>query len=83
MNNTRLRQTYFRVDPIRNIVGVGEKIAYHISITRGDTLGVLGPVAVPARAPAVNDAVFLDCPDIAAPRGRFSWLRRVFAAFKP
>ena len=80
MNKTRLRQTYFRVDPIRSIVGVGEKIAYHISVTRGDTLGVLGPVAVPAHAPALNDAVF---PDSAAGRRRFSWLRRVFGAFKP
>lgn len=81
MNKTRLRQTYFRVNPIKNIVGVSEKLAYHISVTRGDTLGVLGPVAVPAHAPVLNDAVFLDCPDSVAGRRRFSWLWRLFGTF--
>jgi len=80
MNKTRLRQTYFRVDPIKNIVGVGEKLAYHISITRGDTLGVLGPVTVPDHVPVLNDAVFPDCADSGAGRRRLSWLWRLFGA---
>jgi len=53
-----LRQTAFRVEQLKNIVGVGNTTAYHIEVAHGPTLGTLGTVHGPYPADAVNEARF-------------------------
>lgn len=74
MTEIRLRHAYFRVEPIKNIVGQGDKVAYYIVVTRGDTVGRFGAVPAAAGTSIINDARF----DAADRRGR-TWLGRLFA----
>jgi hypothetical protein len=53
-----IRQTIFNVEPLRNIVGVGDITAYQIIVTPGETMGRLGEVTVPAQADICNDPCF-------------------------
>jgi hypothetical protein len=68
------------MEPIRNIVGFGDKLAFHIVVTKGDVLGALGPVRLPAAGMAVND------PDIESsagvPGGNRTWIRRLLSALR-
>ena len=81
MNEIRLRHAYFRVDPIKNIVGQGDKLAYYIVVTRGDTVGRLQTVPVAANLSIANDSYFEATDRSGNRRGR-SWLGRLFAARK-
>lgn len=79
----KIRQTIFQVEPLKNIVGVGDITAYQIIVTPGATIGGLGEVNVPAQAEICNDPVFSR--NAAMERGRFllaSWLRRALATRK-
>jgi len=81
MNQIRLRHAYFRVDPIKNIVGQGDKLAYYIVVTRGDTVARLQTVPVAADTFVANDSCF-EATDRSDNRGGRSWLRRLFASRK-
>jgi hypothetical protein len=79
MDRIQLRESFFHVDPIKHIVGSGDKRAYHIVITKGDILGLLGPVEVPVADATGNDADFGTSEDAPAWR-RQSWIKRLLSA---
>ena len=82
MNEIRLRHAFFRVEPIKNIVGQGDKLAYYIVVTKGDTVGRSGTVSVTADTFIANDPGFEAAGSQAGNRrGRF-WLGRLFAGWK-
>lgn len=79
-----LSQTVFNVEPLKNIVGVGDIMAYQIVVSHGAALGTVGTVSVPAYADVCNDPVFASPQsDGAVARHPLSWIRRTFAALKP
>jgi hypothetical protein len=55
---SRIRQTIFQAEPLKNVVGVGNTTAYHVVVTPGASLGFLGRVTVPAYAEICNDPIF-------------------------
>ena len=76
----QLHQTIFNVEPLRNIVGVGDITAYQIVITTGPALGTIGSVSVPAQAEICNDPHFGKNFDAASGLGHLaSWFRRALA----
>ena len=79
MNEIRLREALFRVDPIKNIVGETNRMAFRIVVTKGETVGRFGPVAVAVPTGAGNDSSFETAPG-AAERRRRSWLQRLLTA---
>ena len=80
MNKIQLREALFRMDPIKNIVGFGNKLAFHIVVTKGDILGALGPVRGPAAGAADNDPDFESSAGV--PGGRRTWIRRLLFALR-
>ena len=58
MTLCQIQQTIFHVEPLKNIVGVGDITAYQIVIQTGPALGLLGTVNVPAYAEICNDPAF-------------------------
>lgn len=81
MTEIRLRHACFRVDPVKNIVGQGDKLAYYIVVTRGETAGITGAVSVAADTFSTNDPRFEATARFDYRRG-FSRLGRLFAAWR-
>jgi hypothetical protein len=80
MTLRQIEQTIFRVEPLKNIVGVGDITAYQIVIHTGPALGFLGTVNVPAHAEICNDPVFTDEPAAGSAASRMgTWFRRSLA----
>jgi hypothetical protein len=79
----QLSQTVFQVEPLQNIVGVGDTAAYQIVIHSGPNLGTLGIVNVPAYAVICNDPDFSMNSADASGIGRFgTWFRSALATLK-
>lgn len=81
MNEIRLRHASFRFEPIKSIVGQGDRLAYYIVVTRGETVGNSGTVPVAADAFIANDPRFEATDHDGRRRGR-SWLGRLLARLK-
>jgi hypothetical protein len=79
MNKVFLRESLFHVDPIKHIVGSGNRTAFRIVITKGNILGLLGPVRVPEANATGNDANFRTS-ECAPARRRPSWIKRLLTA---
>lgn len=79
MSRLQLRESLFHVDPIKHIVGSGDKRAFHIFISKGNVLGLLGPVEAPEGNATVNDAHFGNSADAPA-RRRPSWIKHLISA---
>jgi hypothetical protein len=79
MSRIQLREFLFHVDPIKHIVGSGDKRAFHIFISKGNVLGLLGPVEAPEGNATVNDAHFGNSAD-APTRRRPSWIKHLISA---
>jgi hypothetical protein len=78
-----IHQTIFQVEPLKNIVGVGNTTAYHIVVTPGAALGTLGSVNVPAYAEICNEPVFArNSANESAGSQAASWFRRLLATLK-
>lgn len=83
MTGHQLQQTVFRVEPLKNIVGVGDITAYQIVLNPGPPLGTFGAVSVPAYAEIANDPAFdAQLPARSAVRRLSSWLRLTLASLK-
>jgi hypothetical protein len=79
-----IRQTVFQVQPMKNIVGVGNTAAFQIIISPGATLGALGNVSVPAQAEILNDSDFVRNSAYGPGRGNVaSWFRSALATLQP
>lgn len=79
MDRIQLRESFFHVDPIKHIVGSGDRMAYHIVISKGNVLGLLGSVEVPEATAADNDADFGVSAGGPTRRGP-SWIKRLISA---
>jgi len=83
MNLQQLQQTVFHVEPLKNIVGVGDTAAYQIILSPGLTLGTFGVVSVPAHAVICNDPVFSrNSASVTGTGPVASLFRRALATFK-
>lgn len=79
-----IRQTVFQVQPMKNIVGVGNTAAFQIIVSPGATLGSLGNVSVPAQAEILNDTDFVRNTATGSGRGKFaSRIRTALATLRP
>lgn len=76
MNKTNLKFTYFQVERLMNVVGIGRSAAYQVITTPGDVVGVLGAVASPQNIQAMNDP----CQPRKSRLPFNSWLRRSLTA---
>lgn len=71
MTHTNLRLTIFRVEKLKNIVGLGNVSSFQITTFFGDSLGVIGTVLDPSKYIAANDNFELEEPALET-----SWLSR-------
>jgi hypothetical protein len=76
MNQTNLHYTYFQVERLKNVVGIGRSSAYQVITSPGEVLGVLGPVTDPHTTQAMNDPRFSSKPRLFVN----SWLKRSLTA---
>jgi hypothetical protein len=80
---SQLSQTVFQVEPLKNIVGIGETAAYQIILNPGAKLGTFGAVHVPAYAEICNDPDFdMNSARNSGPGRIRPWLRRALATLK-
>jgi hypothetical protein len=78
--HSTIRQTIFQVEPLKNIVGVGNTSAYQIIVTPGAALGTLGLVTVPAHAEICNDPLITsNSANESSESQAASWFRRALA----
>ena len=78
-----IRQTVFQVQPMKNIVGVGNTAAFQIIVSQGATLGSLGNISVPAQAEILNDTDFARNSATGSGRGRLaSWFQTALATLQ-
>ena len=81
MQDIQLLEAFFRVDPIKNIVGQGDRLAFHIVVTKGELVGTCGPLAGAVPIDACNEALFESA--TGAEKGRRkNWLQRLLIALK-
>jgi len=79
-----LNQTVFHVEPLKNIVGVGNTSAYQIVICSRLALGTVGTVSIPAYAEICNDPNYNTNSADASGESRLgSWFRRRLATLTP
>ena len=81
MQEIRLREAFFSVVPIKNIVGQGDRLAFHIVVTVGELVGTCGPVADAVPNHAGNEATYESAPGAEEGR-RKNWLQRLLIALK-
>jgi hypothetical protein len=81
MKEIRLREALFRVDPIKNVVGETDRMAFRVVVTKGDTVGRFGPVAVAVPLYAGNDSPYETASGAVEGRRR-SWLQRLRTALR-
>jgi len=80
---SQLSQTVFQVEPLKNIVGIGDTAAYQIILNPGAKLGTFGVVHVPAYAEVCNDPDFdMNSARISGTRRLRPWLQRALATLK-
>lgn len=76
MKKGKLQYTYFQVEKLKNVVGIGRSAAYQVITTPGEVFGELGAVANPANINAANDPQFSRISKV-----RFNtWLKRSMTA---
>ena len=56
--NSKLQQTEFSVEKIRNVVNVGRSSAYQVYTTPGEQIGFLGKLELPELHDCSNDDSF-------------------------
>jgi len=79
----QLSQTVFQVEPLKNIVGIGDTAAYQIILNPGAKLGTFGVVNVPAYADICNDPDFdMNSARPFGTRHIGPWFRRALATLK-
>ena len=67
MMNSKLQQTVFSVEKIRNVVNVGNCSAYQIFTTPGEDIGYLGNIETHVASSAANDcSYFQESPRVVA-----------------
>ena len=83
MKYRELHQTVFQVEPLKNIVGIGDTAAYQIVVSQGAALGSIGPVTVPAHAEICNEPEFATFSAEESAGGPLTaWFRRALATLK-
>lgn len=76
MKKGKLQYTYFQVERLKNVVGIGRSAAHQVITSPGEVVGVLGAVVNPANINAVNDPQFSRKSNL-----RFNtWLKRSLTA---
>jgi hypothetical protein len=76
MNQNNLHYTYFQVERLKNVVGIGRSSAYQVITSPGEVIGELGPVTDPHAIQAMNDPRFSSKPRLFVN----SWLKRSLTA---
>ncbi len=80
MKYRELRQTVFQVEPLKNIVGIGDTAAFQIIVSPGPSLGSVGTVVIPAHAEICNEPRFAPfSAEESAGTLLTSWFRRALA----
>jgi len=80
MKTYRLHETYFRIEKLLNVVGIGRSSAYQVITTPGRVIGVIGPVADPGNIRSQNEPCFVEHADSGTSKAGFAcWLRNSLA----
>jgi hypothetical protein len=77
MDRIEIKQTIFDVEPLKNVVGVGNTAAYRINVEEGRPLGSLGQQIELQSLPAANRIDFEHCEPSMEQRTQNTWLRRL------
>ena len=75
------RQTQFKAEPLRNVVGIGNVTAYQICVSHGPTIGTFGTLEEFVNDSPANASRYEDSnpepTSVARPR---SWFRRALGS---
>jgi hypothetical protein len=83
MMNTKLQQTVFHIDKLKNVVNVGGSSAYQIFTCPGPALGQFGAIVNPEEQNPSNDANFNVDANSANGRNRSaSWIKFALSALR-
>lgn len=59
MMTSKLQQTKFSVEKIRNVVNVGRSSAYQVYTTPGEQIGYLGKLSLPIKDSSANEERYI------------------------
>ena len=83
MINSKMRQTIFSIEKLKNVVNIGSSSAYQIYISPGEQLGTIGTIVNPESSIPANDEKFLtETTDDTWKGASTSWFTRALAALK-
>jgi len=83
MMNSKIQQTVFSIERLKNVVNIGSSSAYQIYTSPGEQIGTIGTVVNPATLIPVNDENFLpETTGVTTEGAPTSWFRRTLAALK-
>ena len=81
MNAIEYRQTQFKAEPLRNVVGFGNVTAYQICVRRGPAIGTFGTLEEFVNDSPANASRYEDWnPEPASVAQTRSWFRRVLCS---
>lgn len=81
MNAIEYRQTQFKAEPLRNVVGFGNVTAYQICVRRGPAIGTFGTLEEFVNDSPANASRYEDRnPEPASVAQTRSWFRRVLCS---
>lgn len=83
MTTSKLQQTDFHIEKLKNVVNVGHSTAYQILTSPGRVLGQLGIIADTAIRISANDDRFGPAPaGTAHASDRVSWIKKTLSALR-
>ena len=83
MMNSKIRQTIFSIEKVKNAVNVGSCSAYQIYTNPGEQIGEIGTIINPETLfPANDENFFEEIKSDTKVSASTSWLARAFAALK-
>jgi len=83
MMNSKIQQTVFTIEKLKNVVNIGRSSAYQIYTSPGEQLGTIGAIVNPATLIPANDEKFLtETTGVTTEGAPTSWFTRALAALK-
>lgn len=74
MMHRKVQLTIIQCEKLQNIVGLGTTAPYHVTLSEGETLGLMGQISEPGYSTASNQPLAAGSPSAKRP-----WLRRALA----
>ena len=83
MMNSKIQQTVFTIEKLKNVVNIGRSSAYQIYTSPGEQIGEIGTIVNPGTLHPANDEKFLtETTGVTTEGAPTSWFTRAIAALK-